>query len=137
MGYGAAVGLSVGRRTVIKQMTTRTLFVYGTLKEGRSLHGYIKDTNAKALGTAWTKGYKLYTNGYPVAVPTTSDEAIQGEIYKIPENECDIIDSIEFGAGYTLEWSLATLENGEEIVVELYVMDEAPPGWDYLKSGVF
>jgi gamma-glutamylcyclotransferase (GGCT)/AIG2-like uncharacterized protein YtfP len=63
--------------------STHKLFVYGSLRSGFHNPAYQYLTKYfRLLGEAVVKG-KLYDNGsYPVAIPTTDDFYINGELYE-------------------------------------------------------
>ncbi|WP_223066880.1 gamma-glutamylcyclotransferase [Paenibacillus caui] len=72
------------------------VFVYGTLREGESNHGFMKGIErvaeqARTTGTLWDTG-----NGYPaMTVDNGSESFVYGEVYRIPEGGMDALDVLE------------------------------------------
>jgi len=82
------------------------LFVYGSLRSGfhHPAYQYISDYFTLE-GEATTKG-ELYDMGdYPAAVPSSADQYIIGELYKIKNED-------EFG------WAIGQLDDYEGVVTE-------------------
>lgn len=61
-----------------------TLFVYGSLRSGFKSPAYeYVAKNFKLLGEASVKGQYFEKGSFPVALPTTQDHFIVGELYEI------------------------------------------------------
>jgi len=73
------------------------IFVYGSLKQNRYLHSYLK--NAKFLGYAVTcRRYPLILNKtkeYPYLLNQKGGKSIKGELYKIDYNLLKKLDRLE------------------------------------------
>lgn len=97
--------------------------VYGTLKRGFGLHKStgLNDPNvADYLGTTTLKGFDMWTNGFYPLVKKGKGE-ITVELYRIKrKSNLDIIDSIEFGAGYELGKTEIML-NGNTYIAGIYI----------------
>ncbi len=70
--------------------------VYGTLRKGKPLHGYLKDS--KFLGEDWIKGYDLYVDVLPYAV--RGNGRLKVEVYDVDEETFEEINRMEVNAGY-------------------------------------
>jgi len=108
------------------------LFVYGSLRSGfnHPAYAYIS-THFTLVGSAKVKG-KLYDLGaYPAALPTTEEFYIQGELYKLKEEE-------EFS------WAIAQVDDYEGVNPEpgesalyirklttVYSNDQTTDAWIY------
>ncbi len=68
------------------------VFVYGTLKKGKSLHFYLK--KSQFVGKGYIKGYDLYlVDWYPAVVKGKGK--VFGEVYKVDEETLSILDKVE------------------------------------------
>jgi gamma-glutamylcyclotransferase (GGCT)/AIG2-like uncharacterized protein YtfP len=79
------------------------LFVYGTLKRGGRLHGWLQEFGAEFVNHTSIEGFTLFTfNGvFPVARP--ADEGrVNGEWWMVSERCFDAIASMEMNAGYDI-----------------------------------
>ncbi|MEO1996787.1 MAG: gamma-glutamylcyclotransferase family protein, partial [Planctomycetaceae bacterium] len=74
---------------------TMRLFVYGTLKRGRSRAHYLR--GATLLGRAVTRPlYRLVACGdYPGLVPWQPGTPIQGELWEVTQQCLQILDQVE------------------------------------------
>jgi gamma-glutamylcyclotransferase (GGCT)/AIG2-like uncharacterized protein YtfP len=82
------------------------LFVYGTLQPGFTFYYGIEDKVVKYNPDAYIKGFKMYTAGYPIAVPTVNiDDIIWGTLLYLSDKEETLkyTDRIELPAGYYRE----------------------------------
>ena len=74
------------------------IFVYGTLRRGRTLHRSLKAAGLRYAGTGSIRA-RLYDLGpYPGAVPSTSrNDVVRGEVYLAtrPDEQISRIDAIE------------------------------------------
>ncbi|AFL95279.1 hypothetical protein CL1_1076 [Thermococcus cleftensis] len=71
--------------------------VYGTLRRGKPLHGYLH--GARFLGEEWIEGYELYFDGLPYAVKGAG--RLKVEVYEVDGEVFEDINTLEVGAGYT------------------------------------
>ena len=70
--------------------------VYGTLRKGMPLHGYL--TGAKFLGEDWIEGFELYFKYLPKAV--RGKGRIKVEVYEVNEETFRAINEMEIESGY-------------------------------------
>ena len=69
------------------------VFVYGTLKSGKSNHYFL--ANAKFLGKARVgRNFKLYVSGLPYLVEESGDGAV-GEVYEVDNEGLMSLDRLE------------------------------------------
>ena len=74
-------------------MNPELVFVYGTLKKGKSNHDLLR--GAKFLNTAELMGAKMYSLGHYPAIKV-GDGRIHGEVYEVPTQEImDRLDRLE------------------------------------------
>lgn len=75
------------------------LFVYGSLKRGGKLHHELVELQARFLGPAKIQGELFHVKGksWPGAFPTTSQDYVQGELYKMtkPAETLKRLDIVE------------------------------------------
>lgn len=75
------------------------LFVYGTLKRGGALHHRLVELQARFLGLAKIQAelFRIKGKSWPGAFPTTSDEYVHGELYKMfkPSETLKRLDEVE------------------------------------------
>ncbi len=84
------------------------VFVYGTLKKGRSNSSLLRNT--KYLGESEKKGfYMVSLGGFPTVVHGTEEDSVYGEVYEITPEIFTSLDRLE---GYP------DLFNREEIPTE-------------------
>jgi|TARA_R110002020_G_scaffold446197_1_gene658411 gamma-glutamylcyclotransferase (GGCT)/AIG2-like uncharacterized protein YtfP len=93
----------------------KNLFVYGTLKEGGSLHkSWLKDQTF--MGTYYTEpNYFLFDYGpFPIVfpVPKGTGQIIEGEIYEVNESNFSSIKTMEEGAGYEVKQDIFLSKGG-------------------------
>lgn len=72
-----------------------TLFVYGTLRQGRSNHGLLERLEAKFLGTDSVTGKVLLILGGLPGLIKTSTGLVDGELYELPDESLDVLDRFE------------------------------------------
>ena len=70
--------------------------VYGTLRKGKPLHDYLKDS--KFLGEDWIEGYDLYVEVLPYAIK--GEGRLKVEVYEVSRETFEEINSMEVNAGY-------------------------------------
>lgn len=112
------------------------LFVYGSLRSGFRSDAYNYITQYFTfVGPARVKG-KLYDNGvYPVAVATTEDKFITGELYRLknPAEFSWAFEQIDDYEGLHVEPGEAALYNREPAVV--YIDNTEIISWIYWYCG--
>lgn len=70
------------------------LFAYGTLRKGRSNHGYL--SNSTYVGNFITScDFSLIISNLPFLVKRRSKSGVRGEVYKIDSNTLKNIDRLE------------------------------------------
>lgn len=78
------------------------IFVYGTLKRGKSNHDLMYGYDDVEEG--YVNGYKMYTNGYyPLAVRGDENDIIFGEIFSFNKNQENILKKLDMLEGYNNE----------------------------------
>ena len=84
-----------------KEVTTYSVFVYGTLKRGRGNHTHYLG-NARFIGMAHTsESFMMFGHGFPLArLPNKSDNhwfaaKVKGEIFEVSMEELRCLDSLE------------------------------------------
>lgn len=103
------------------------VIVYGTLKKGGALHGYME--HAEFLTDVAVTGYKMYDSGYgyPFVVKSKKEkDAFWGEKYEVTENALRTLDMVEgVGAGLFKRVDLKDEKKWEESrdSVYLYIGD--------------
>ncbi|MCD6492347.1 MAG: gamma-glutamylcyclotransferase [Archaeoglobaceae archaeon] len=70
--------------------------VYGTLRKGKPLHDYLKDS--KFLGEDWIEGYDLYVEVLPYAIK--GEGRLKVEVYEVSRETFEKINSMEVNAAY-------------------------------------
>ena len=115
---------------------THLLFVYGSLRSGFHHPAYqYMAQYFQLIGSAMVKG-KLYDMGdYPVALPTTEEKFIQGELYAVNENNdfSYVIAQIDDYEGLHTEDGEPSLYKRE--LVTVYVNGETVTAWAYWYNG--
>jgi gamma-glutamylcyclotransferase (GGCT)/AIG2-like uncharacterized protein YtfP len=128
-------------------MDNYNLFVYGSLRSGFQHEAYqYMAKYFNLLGHATVKG-KLYNSGeYPVALPTTAEKFIQGELYTISEpaqfsyiiGQLDDYEGLYVEEGETALYKreLATVYcNGQEYTAWIYWYNGTVDGLPEISSG--
>lgn len=113
--------------------SSTNVFVYGTLKKGKSAHKFLKDCEFRGdydiAGTMYGHG-KV---SYPM-IKLGGDYRVHGEIYHVPEDVIGILDRYE-GHPHLYKRQQLTHEDGWELWVYEYQGDVS--GMDVITSGVF
>ena len=111
--------------------------VYGTLKSGYWNHWYI--SRSRLVGTGWTKDkYGLYVQGIPYVVKEEEVSQVSVEVYEVDEATLRNVDRLEgHPHGYRREPVDIELDNGEDILAELYFFPNAPSRAEVESSGVY
>lgn len=70
------------------------VFVYGTLKRGRSNHWYLRES--QYVGVYYTdNSYALYTHGLPYMVKEEKGGGVKGELFKVDAKTLQSLDYLE------------------------------------------
>ena len=95
------------------------LLVYGTLKKGYALNGYL--TDSKRLGVGTLKGYEMYSNNYYPMIIKSSDAnaCITGEVYEITNEET--LKALDLVEGQYIRTKVEVELDDEIVEVEIYV----------------
>lgn len=111
------------------------LFVYGTLKQGRSNSCYLEDS--EFLGDYFTdNNYSLVVSGLPFLVKRKG-KGVKGELYKINSDTLRAIDRLEgHPSFYKRELiTVKSFEDGTEIEAYTYIhpdiFNSKGYPWDY------
>ena len=115
---------------------TKYLFVYGSLRSGfrNPAYGYLTKF-FHLLGEGLVKG-RIYFNGTtPVAVPTTDDHHISGELYELNKT-----DEFEWAIGQLDDYEGLNVMPGEKPkyrrdLVEVSMKGEITRSWIYWYNG--
>jgi len=103
------------------------LFVYGTLKRGFWNSALLK--RAKPVGEGKTRErFKLYTVGYPYAVPDSKGLPLKGEVYIVDSKTLKEVDNLE---GYPYHYKRKSVEvelSDGRVVKALLYYAENPRG---------
>jgi gamma-glutamylcyclotransferase (GGCT)/AIG2-like uncharacterized protein YtfP len=112
------------------------LFVYGSLRSGFKHDAYKYIAQYFTLtGIAAVKGILFDMGAYPVALPTTEEKFIQGELYSItrPEEFSYILGQLDDYEGVYAEEGETALYKREETVV--YCDGRQYTAWIYWFAG--
>lgn len=108
--------------------------VYGTLRKGHYNHDrFPMQFQTGIKNPVQIEGYKLYDLGpYPCVVYTGNPEDVTTfEIYQVTQRTKDIIDAMEFGAGYDEKRQPIT----NEVMASIYVFENTPSRATHIESG--
>ncbi|WP_457559846.1 gamma-glutamylcyclotransferase family protein [Caminibacter sp.] len=99
------------------------IFVYGSLKKGKKLHNYLK--NSLFLGNAKTlKKYPLIlsrSKWYPYLIEKEGiGYQIKGEVYKIDFKTLKILDRVEEAPYYYYRKTIPVILNGKKVLAYTY-----------------
>ncbi len=102
----------------------KLLFVYGTLKRGFWNNALLK--RAKFIGEGVTRErFKLYTVGFPYAVPDSGGLPVKGEVYEVDQKTLSELDNLE---GYPVHYKRkpvkVKLNSGREVEALMYYREE-------------
>ena len=137
-------------KTIQKQKTKKVLFVYGTLKKGYALNGYL--SKGKFIGNALMKGYKMFMQfgipyivkdlkSMPSQMPCSENSKVYGEVYEFTDrdyyNLIPKLDYIESSYQRVLEDAYLIDEDNRKIEVEVYVYFRNPKDMERIESGIF
>ena len=90
--------------------------VYGSLKRERYNHSLLPES--EYIGTGKVKGVLYKVSSYPAIVD--GDDDVEVELYRVPDNEYNMVHNMEIGAGYVVRHVEI---NGETFIV-FYAGDE-------------
>jgi len=112
------------------------VFVYGTLKRGFWNNALLK--RARFIGEGITlEKFKLYTVGFPYAVPDEKGLPLKGEVYEVDEKTLLELDNLE---GYPIHYKRkrvkVKLNTGKEVEAFMYYREE-PRGAPVPPKGEF
>lgn len=117
------------------------VFVYGTLKRGFWNNALLK--RARFIGEGITlERFRLYTVGFPYAVPDPEGLPLRGEVYQVDGKTLIELDNLE---GYPIHYLRKTvrvrLTDGREVEAYIYYRNEGrgapvpPKGEFYVWEG--
>lgn len=107
------------------------VFVYGTLKKGHGLHGYISRT--EFISNDSVDGFEMYDLGaFPCIVQ--GEGTVHGEVYEIDGNTLHMLDRVE---GYPSLYNRMqiTTNNGHECHV--YYMEDKQNINNKIETGIW
>jgi len=106
------------------------LFVYGTLKNGFQLNGYL---DGELVGEGILENYDMYTNGsYPII--TKGKGKVFGEIWEVTNENFKTLDLVEGGYDKVVEQINL---NGKVIECFVYTQATKPYGCEQISDGIF
>ncbi len=120
----------------MKQNAIVQLFVYGSLRSGFHSDAYHYVSKYFTLvGNARAKGLLVDMGDYPVAVPTSEDKYIIGELYEIKHRE-----AFDFAIAQLDDYEGVNVEGNEtqlyhRTVEDILVNNESVKAWVYWYSG--
>ncbi len=102
------------------------VFVYGTLKKGHSLHGWLRDT--PFISEGFTSKVSLYLPNklfpYPFCLEEQDSNGVYGEVYKVDDKELAMLDMVEgYPSMYDRKEFSVTLLGGEKCECYIYVLN--------------
>jgi pyruvate carboxylase len=77
---------------------TDKIFVYGTLRQGYSLHRHLRQVGAKYAGAGQIRGRLFDLGEYPGVLPSTRpSDSVRGELYDLesPRDQLSALDALE------------------------------------------
>ena len=74
-------------------MVKHLVFVYGTLKKGKSNHDFLKDS--KFLNDAKIHGVTMYNLGHYPALVLSGHASVSGEVYRVNSKTLEHLDHLE------------------------------------------
>jgi len=112
------------------------VFVYGTLKRGFWNNYLLEDAEFLGEGTTLEK-FKLFTVGFPYAVPDKSGLPLRGEVYRVCKGTLKRLDRLEgYPSHYRRKEVEVRLDSGEVIKAIIYYT-ETPRGRELSPRGDF
>jgi gamma-glutamylcyclotransferase (GGCT)/AIG2-like uncharacterized protein YtfP len=120
----------------MKEQQTGQIFVYGSLRSGfhSPAYNYISKYFT-LIGNAKTKGLLLDMGDYPVAIATTDDKFIVGELYKINHKE-----AFDFAIAQLDDYEGVNVENNEtqlytRAIANVEINESTTTAWVYWYTG--
>lgn len=97
----------------------KTVFVYGSLKQGFGNHRHLE--GQELLGTGTLKGFDMFSLGpFPAIQPGQGN--VNGELYRVDEDAFRCLDRLEgHPVMYCREPSIINDSNGEKVEAWVYV----------------
>ena len=124
-----------------------TVFVYGTLKQGFSNHGWATEAAAPAITPATLEGFAMYDLGAFPGIRPQLGSTVQGELLTYPADAMPevltLLDRLEGyrGAGrdnmYDREQHAVTLPDGQTVPAWAYVYARSLSSAAHLPQGVW
>lgn len=97
---------------------THKVFVYGTLKKGKSNHRLLE--NAKYLGERTLWHYAIYDLGpFPCILPRYSF-SVKGELYLVTDEELQLLDRLEGHPEMYFRQLVYVEPNGEDVFAYIW-----------------
>lgn len=93
MQEGFRKKLLSGQAAAKNSIRMHHVFVYGTLKRGFRLHGYME--GAEFLAPARLKDYRMHRVSWYPAIVESPGEEVFGELFRIPESLLPVLDEVE------------------------------------------
>jgi len=101
------------------------VFVYGTLKKGKRLHGWMEDIEFISEGFTAEVNLYLPNELFPYPFCKRSDgqcDGVYGEVYTCDEHQLAMLDRVEgYPSLYTRERIRVTLLDGKVVTCYVYV----------------
>lgn len=117
-------------------MKKKTMFVYGSLKEGFLNHNLIGEVSQnKKMGKGFVRGFKLYALHIIPALKKSGnkDDRVLVEKYNLIEPCFDMIDEMEKRAGYIP----VEVGDNEGVKGTIYVYQGKVKEEKYIKNGIW
>lgn len=96
---GKEVAPATTEQSTASKMDMKILFVYGTLKRGHALHGWLE--GQQFVGLAEVKDACLIDAGaYPIMVIPNPGSSVRGELYMVDSELFAALSAMETRAGY-------------------------------------
>lgn len=107
------------------------LFVYGSLRQGFQNNRILQRFGAEFIGPARLPGYDLHAvTWYPGIKPNESNQVgVLGEVYKLPENTDEIMNTLDLYEGYSKDNEPGSLFVRREVAVN------GEPAYVYVYNG--
>lgn len=111
--------------------TAKFVAVYGTLKQGKRLHGAL---NRAPLSTERLNGFEMRSIGWFPGIFPNQDESIEVEVYELTNNsELEHLDAIE-GVPHLYTREVVTSSFGDTFI---YVKTGDPNEYELIEGGRF
>ena len=101
-------------------MTTHTVFVYGTIKQGYGLHRLL-GVDAEKVGIGRLRDHAIFNLGsFPGVAPADNGSFVIGEVYRVSDEAMESLDYVE-GEGSLYLRKRVTIEIGSVARVDAWV----------------